>query len=88
MVLKSKQLNTFFLRRKFLANKRHNRHDNLLLTDRPVEESLLNALLYGSDEVNDKINTGILLRIITNLALLCAAFYRKLISMRCVLSGI
>ena len=32
--------------------------------------------------------TGILLRFIPNLALICAAFHRKLISLRCVLADI
>ena len=50
----------FFLRCQFLASKRHNLHDDLSLLDPPVinfdGESLLNALLYGSDEFNNKIN--------------------------------
>ena len=49
-----------------------NLHDDLCLTDPPViifdGESQLNALLYGSDEFNDKINKEILLRIIPNRA--------------------
>ena len=56
----------------FLASERHNLHDGLCtwrpLIDRAVisfdGESLLNALLYGSDEFNDKINKEILLRIV------------------------
>ena len=58
--LKLKQLNTFFLRRQFLASERHNLHDDLCLIDPPVisfdGEFLLNAPLYGSDKFNDKIN--------------------------------
>ena len=46
------------------------------------EESLLNVLLYGSDELNDKINRKILLRITPNLALRCVALHRKLISLK------
>ena len=91
MVLKSKQLITFFLRFHFFASERHNLHDDLCLLDPPVisfdEKSLLNALLYGSDEFNDKINREIHLRIIPNLALICA-LYRKLISLRCILGDI
>ena len=66
VVLKSKQLNTVFLRCQFLASERQNLHDGLYLTDPSVtsfdEESLLNA--HGSDEVNDQLNREILLRII------------------------
>ena len=45
VVLKSKQLNTFFLRCQFLASERRNLHDNLCLIDDPPvisfdEESL------------------------------------------------
>ena len=57
VILKLKQLSTFFLRCQFLASERQ--FDG---------ESLLNALLYGSDEFNDKINKEILLRIIPNRA--------------------
>ena len=53
-----------------LGSERHNLHDNLCLTDSPVicfdRESLLNVLLYCSDEFNDKIKIEILLPIITN----------------------
>ena len=60
VVLKLKQLNTFFLRCQFLASERQNHHDDLCLIDAPVisfnGESQLNILLYGSDEFNDKIN--------------------------------
>ena len=72
MLLKLKLLNTFFLRCQFLASERHNLHDDLCLIDPPVTrfdgESLLNSLLYGSDEFNDKINNEILLRIISSRA--------------------
>ena len=89
MVQKSKQPNPFFLRCQLLASERHNLYDNLCLIDPPVacfdEESLLNALLYGSDEFNDKINREIFLRITLNLALKYAAPHRKFISVRCVL---
>ena len=58
MVLKLKQLSTFFLRCQFLARERHNLHDDLCLIDPTVKsfdgESLLNALLCGSNEFNDK----------------------------------
>ena len=56
----------------FLASERHNLHDVLFLIDPPVTsfdgESLLNPLLCGSDEFNDKINKKILLCIISNRA--------------------
>ena len=72
MVLKLKQPNTFFLCCQFVASERHNLHGDLCLIDPPVigfdGESLLNALLYGSDESNDKINREILLRIRPNRA--------------------
>ena len=72
MVLKLKQLNTLFLRCQFLASERHNPNDDLYLIDPPVisfdGESLLNALLYGSEEFNDKINREMLLRIMPNRA--------------------
>ena len=72
MVLKLKQLNTFFLRCQFLASERHNLHDNLCLIDPPVisfdEESQLNVLAYGSYEFNDKISKEIVIRIIPNMA--------------------
>ena len=59
MVLKLKQLNTFFLRCQFLASERRNLHDDLCLTDPSVisfdGESQLNVLLYVSDEFDDKI---------------------------------
>ena len=55
------------MRCQFHFSERHNLHDDLCLIDPPVisfdGESLLNALLYGSDEFNDKINKEILLRI-------------------------
>ena len=77
------------MRCQFLASERHNLHDDLCLIDPPVisfvEESLLNALLYGSDDFKDKIDRAIPLRIMPNLALICAALHRKLISLRCVL---
>ena len=60
MELKLKQLNTFFLRRQFLARERHNLHDDFCLIDPPVisfdGEFLLNAPLYGSDKFKDEIN--------------------------------
>ena len=60
MVLKLKQINTFFLRCQFLASERHNLHDDLCLIDPPVisfdGESQLNVLRYGSVEFNNKIN--------------------------------
>ena len=72
MVLKLKQLNIFFLRCQFLASERHNLHEDLFLIDPVVisldGESLLNALLYGSDEFNDRTNNEILLRFIRNRA--------------------
>ena len=59
MLLKSKQLNTFFLRCQFLASERHNLYDDLCLIDHPVisfdGEALLNALLYGSDEFKGRV---------------------------------
>ena len=77
------------MRCQFLASERHNLHDDLCLIDPPVisfvEESLLNGLLYGSDDFKDKIDRAIPLRIMPNLALICAALHRKLISLRCVL---
>ena len=55
-----KQLNTFFLRYQFLASQSQSLWFDLCLIDPPVKrfdgESLLHALLYGSDEFNDKIN--------------------------------
>ena len=72
MVLKLKQVNTFFLRCQFLASERHNPYGDLCLIDPPVISVdgvyLLNVLLYGSYEFNDKINKEILLRIIPNRA--------------------
>ena len=60
MVMKLKQLNTFFMRCQFLASERYNLHDDLCLIDSSIisfdRESLLNAILYGFDEFNDKIN--------------------------------
>ena len=60
MVLILEQLNTFFLRCQFLTSERNGLLDDLCLIDPPVinfdGESLLNALLYGSDEFYDKIN--------------------------------
>ena len=80
------------MRFQFLASERHNLHDDLCLKHPPVtsfdEESLLNARLYGSDEFNDKINRGILLRNIVHLTLIFAALHRKLISLRCGLGDI
>ena len=77
MVLKSEQLNTFFLCCQFLASERHDLHDDLCLIDSPVisfdQESLLNALLYSSDEFKKKLNRETLLCIIPNLELICAA---------------
>ena len=62
----------FCLRCQFLASERHNLHDVLFLIDLSVisfdGESLLNPLLRGSDEFNDKINKEILLCIIPNRA--------------------
>ena len=88
-LLKSKQLNTFSLRCQFLASERHNLHDDLFLKDPPVisfdKESLLNAVLYVSNEFNDKVNREILPHFIPNLAFICAALHGKLISLRCVL---
>ena len=59
MVLKLKQLKTFFLRCQFLASERRNLHDDLCLIDPPVisfdGESQLNVLLYVSDKFDDKI---------------------------------
>ena len=59
-----------FLAMSILGSERHNLHDNLCLTDSPVicfdRESLLNVLLYCSDEFNDKIKIEILLPIIPN----------------------
>ena len=77
MVLKSEQLNTFFLCCQFLASERRDLHDDLCLIDPPVisfdQESLLNALLYSSDEFKEKLNRETLLCIIPNLELICAA---------------
>ena len=60
------------MRCQFLASERHNLDDNLFLIEpRFISfdgESLLNALLYGPDEFNDKINEEIILRIIPNTA--------------------
>ena len=92
MVLKSKQLNTFFLRYQFVVSGRYNLHYDLCIIDPPVisfvEESLLNVLLYGSDEFNDKVNIEILLRIISNLALIYAKLQGKLINLRYMLGHI
>ena len=72
VVVKLKQLNTFFLRCLFLARERHNLHDDLCLIDSPVTsfdgESQLNVLLYGWDEFNDKINKEIVIRFLPNKA--------------------
>ena len=77
MVLKSEQLNTFFLCCQFLASEKHDLHHDLCLIDPPVisfdQESLLNALLYGSDEFKEKLNRETLICIIPNLELICAA---------------
>ena len=55
VVLKSKQLNTFFLHCQFFLSERQNLHDDLCLINLLIisfdEESLLNASLYGSDSV-------------------------------------
>ena len=60
MVLKSKQLNIFFLRCQLLVSERHNLHEDLCLIDPLVEscdgEYQLNIQLYGSDKFNDKMN--------------------------------
>ena len=60
VILKLKQLNTFFLCYQFLASERHNLHDDLCLIDPPVissdGEPQLNVLPYDSDEFNNKIN--------------------------------
>ena len=70
MVLKLKQLNTFFLRYQFLASEIHNLPDSLCLIDPPVTssdgESQLNAPLHDSDGFNDKINKKILSRFLPN----------------------
>ena len=84
---KKKKKHTFFLRCQFLASERHILHDDLCLIDPPVisfdEGSLLNALLYGSDEFNDKIHREILLRIKPNLVLICAALPPKEVRNTC-----
>ena len=58
------------MRCQFHFSERHNLHDDLCLIDPTAisfdGESLLNALLYGSDEFKDKINKEILLRITPN----------------------
>ena len=63
--LKLKKLNNFFLRCQFLYSERQNLYDDLYLIDPSIisfnEKSLLNALLYGSDEFSNKINREILL---------------------------
>ena len=55
VVLKSKKLNTSVLRCQFFLSERQNLHDGFSLTDPSIitfgEESLLNALLYGSDSL-------------------------------------
>ena len=60
------------MRCQFHFSERHNLHDDLCLIDATVisfgGESLLNALLYGSDEFNDKINREILLCIASSRA--------------------
>ena len=60
------------MRCQFLVSERDNLHDNLCLIDPPVisfdEESKLNVLLHGSDELNDKISKEIVIRIIPNMA--------------------
>ena len=70
MVLKLKQLNTFFLGCQFLASERDNLHEDLCLIDPSVisfeGESLLNTPPYGSDEFKDKTNKEILLCFIPN----------------------
>ena len=73
LVMKLKQVNTFFLRCQFLASERHNLHDDLCLIDPAVisfdREYHLNVLLYGSlHDFNDKINKEIILCIIPNRA--------------------
>ena len=59
MVLKSKQSNTFFLHCQFLLSKNQSLHDDVCLIDPLIisfdEESLLHALLYGSDSVFRKL---------------------------------
>ena len=55
VVLKSKKLNTSVLRCQFFLSERQNLHDDFSLTDPSIitfgEESLLKALLYGSDSL-------------------------------------
>ena len=63
--MKLKQLHTFFLRCQFLAFERHNLHDDLCLVDPPV---MIENVMYGSDEFNDKIDKEIILCIIPNRA--------------------
>ena len=62
----------FFLRCQFITSERHNLHGDLCLIDPPViifdGESLLNALLHGSDEFHGKINEEAFLRFIPNRA--------------------
>ena len=91
----SKQLNTFSLRCQFLARERQNIHDDLYQIDPSIisydEESLLNALPYGSDEFNDKINREILLRItyyIRSNINMCSTSPKAYISLRCVLGDV
>ena len=71
MVLKSKQLNTFFLHCQFFLREIQNLHDELRLTDPSIitvgEESLLNALLYGSDSVFQ--NSFLKFNVLQNLSL-------------------
>ena len=76
----------------FVVSGRYNLHDNLCIIEPPVisffEESLLNVPLYGSDEFNDKVNIEILLRIISNLALMYAELQGKLINLRYTLGDV
>ena len=71
MVLKSKKLNTSFLRCQFFLSERQNLHDDFSLTDPSIitfgEESLLNALLYGSDSVFQ--NSFLKFNVLQNLSL-------------------
>ena len=71
-MLKSKQLNTLFLRCKFPATERQNLHDDrylIVLSFLSFDENpRLNNQLYGSDEFNNKINREIVL---------CTTYYIK-----------
>ena len=88
-ILKSKQVNTFFLRWQFFASERQNLQGDLYSIDPLIrsfdEESLCNAVLYGSHEFSNKKKYFPIQFNKSNLALICAALHRKPIILRCEL---